>query len=383
MTSDAGGPGGPVPGQPQPPEEPAPPPGEWPAELTPPPTPTGDDAPTAPVPPLQAPATPAAAPSTGWGAQPAAPAPAAPAPEPTPPAAAPGGWGQPAAPAPAAPPVPTTAPGARPGWGASAQPTGGWGAPPAGTSPGQPVPPAPGQPGPYGVPPGAPPPGWVPAAGAGVPPGAWNPQAPPPKSGNGCLKACLIVGIILVVLGVLGIVGMMLFARSLFEGVGINPDGTLQDCPFLPDSELDQAIGRDGYALPLTGFIGDIATGAVDDRILQGADGCWIVAEQPSLVGRVAVVDAADASSQFAAIAAAGAGDYTGPAVAGFGDEAFCTGFASGLGSGVLVRVGNRLVFVSLFDENVSGDMTFTDDNVMYSPSTCELAQRVAAAALN
>jgi hypothetical protein len=221
-------------------------------------------------------------------------------------------------------------------------------------------------------------------AGAGVPPGAWNPQATAPQSsGNGCLKACLIVGIILVVLGVVGVIGMMLFARSLLEGVGINPDGTLQECPYVSDSELDQAIGRDGYALPLSGLIGDIATGAVDERILPGADGCWIVAEQPSLIGRVAVVEAVDAGAQFASIREAGAGDYTGPAVTGLGDEAFCTGVASGVGSGVLVRAGNRLVFVSMFDQAMSDDFEFTGDNVMYSPATCELAQRVATAALN
>jgi hypothetical protein len=227
------------------------------------------------------------------------------------------------------------------------------------------------------------PPGYVPAPGApGAPPGGWAP-APAKSSGNGCLKACLIVGIILVVLAVLGVVGMMLFARSLIEGVGVNPDGTLQECPYVSDAELDAALGRDADALPLSGLIGDIASGAVDARILPDADGCWMVAESPGLVGRIAVAEELDAAGTFRQIKADGAGAYTGPDVSGIGDEAFCTGAASGVGSGVLVRAGNRLVFVSLIDEDVAQDFQFTDDNVMYSPSACELSQRVAAAAMN
>jgi hypothetical protein len=188
--------------------------------------------------------------------------------------------------------------------------------------------------------------------------------------------------VLLVVLGVIGIIGMMFFARSFVEGLGVNPDGSLKECPYLPDAELDAAIGRDGYALPLSGIIGQIATESVDARILPKADGCWIVSEEPPLIGRVAVVDSGDAATQFATIKATGEGDYTGPAVSGLGDEAFCTGMSTGIGSGVLVRQGNRLVFVSLVDQGLASDLEF-DEDVPYSPSTCALAQRVAAAALN
>jgi hypothetical protein len=186
--------------------------------------------------------------------------------------------------------------------------------------------------------------------------------------------------VILVVLGVIGVVGIMLFARSLVGDI-VGPDGQLAQCTYISDAELDDAIGRDGEALPSTGIIGDIATGALDRRILPDADGCWIVA-QPSLFGRIAVEDSLDAAGSFQQIRAAGAGDYVGPDVAGFGDEAFCTGVGTTAGSGVLVRAGDRLVFVSLADAGLFEDLEFTDDNVMYSPSACELAQRVADAVL-
>ena len=63
----------------------------------------------------------------------------------------------------------------------------------------------------------------------------------------------------------------------------------------------------------------------------------------------------------------------------GFGDEAFCTGVEATAGSGILVRAGDRLVFVSLADPGLFEDLEFTDDSVMYSPSRAGarlLAQR-------
>ena len=98
--------------------------------------------------------------------------------------------------------------------------------------------------------------------------------------------------------------------------------------------------------VPFSGIIGDFATGALDSRILPDADDCWIIAE-PSLFGRIAVAESLDAAGTFQQIRADGAGDYVGPDVPGFGDEAFCTGVGATAGSGILVRAGNRLVFVS------------------------------------
>jgi hypothetical protein len=210
-----------------------------------------------------------------------------------------------------------------------------------------------------------------------VPPGAWNPQ-PAPSSGNGCLKACLIVGIILVVLGVVGVIGLTMLGNALVGGI-VGPDGELAECTYISDAELDAAIGRDGEALPESGLIGEIMKQMLDTRILPDAPGCWITANE--LVGRIAVQDG-NAAATFAAVKASGAGEYTGPDVTGFGDEAFCTGVAATAGSGVLVRSGDRIVFVSLADPTLFGDLTFTDDAVMYSPSACELAQRVAAVVL-
>jgi hypothetical protein len=187
--------------------------------------------------------------------------------------------------------------------------------------------------------------------------------------------------VVLVVLAILGMVALTMLGNALVGGI-VGPDGQLAECSLVSDGELDAALGRDAEALPSGGLIGEIATGALDTRILPDAQDCWIVAE-PSLFGRIAVQDDANAAATFAEIKAEGAGEYVGPDVDGIGNEAFCTGVGSIAGSGVFVRFGNRLVFVSLVDQGLFEDLQFTDDSVMYSPSACELAQRVAAAVAN
>jgi hypothetical protein len=177
-----------------------------------------------------------------------------------------------------------------------------------------------------------------------------------------------------VVLGVIATIGLMMLGNALVGGV-VGPDGQLAECQYISDDELDAAIGRDGEALPSSGLLGELVEGMLDNRILTDAPGCWITADE--LVGRIAVQDG-NAAATFASLKAEGAGEYTGPDVAGFGEEAFCTGMATAAGSGVLVRAGDRLVFVSLADPNLFGDLQITDDQVLYSPSACQLAQQVA-----
>ena len=359
MTSDAPGPGTPGPGGPPDDVTEAVPSGSWPAELVPPP---------APAEALQAPVPPAQDPTAGtWGAPPQ-PAPAAPAAP-----AAPQWDAQPAAPAPAAQPQP---------WGAATPPPagGGWGAAPA---PGQP----PAQPGgQWGAPPPAQPAGWAPGPGApgGPPPGAWNPQ--PAKSSNGCLKACLIVGAILVVVGILGVIGISFLGMQIASDLGVNPDGSVKSCELITNDELSSVFGSPAQALPMGGFVDSTIGQLLDRRVLASAPDCWIVGQdETSTTGRMARQDGGDASGDFASAkqAAQGQGYFAGD-LSGYGDEAFCTGMSEAGSFGALVRAGGSLAYVGLIDpEAMQGDGLVIDENGgVTSPVTCERAARIAVALL-
>jgi hypothetical protein len=385
-----------------------------------------DDAPTEPVPPVapvapgtapwgQPPAQPAAPPATfpaapAWGQQPspppdapAAPAPAAPAwgqqpsaPQPQAPTTAAPGWGQPpSAPPPQAPATPapqwTQPPAQQPGWGVPPQPGPGqpaWNAAP----PQQPVPqPAPGQPAWNPAPQqpawnAAPPvvpgqPGW-----SGQQPG-WNGAAPPPpKSGNGCLKACLIVAVVGIVLFVLALIALYAAGSSLLGGLGVNSDGTLKACPLVSNADLAPVLGKDTVASQLSGLAGAAFGQILDKRVLANETDCWVGAGNSATggLGRIAKYSGFDAASKFQAEkAAAQSGSYYAVDVSGVGDEAFCTGMANFIATGVLVRKGNDLVYVSLIAASASGPgFQTTDSGVLYDPQSCQVAQQVAKVVL-
>ncbi len=321
-----------------------------------------DPSPTEPVPqpdaPAPAPAAPAAPAQTGWG-QAAAPEPAAPA------APAQTGWGQPpeGAPPPSTPPAPE---------------------PPAAPPPQAPAPQAPVQQAPppgWGAAPAAVPPGQVPAGGATPP---WNP-APAKSSGNGCLKACLIVGAILVVLFFIAVAGIVFLGNQIIKSVPVDEQGNLQDCPFVSNEQLSSVLGAGTKAVPLTGFF-DATIGIIlDKRVLPDDEDCWITSDGATGTGRIARYQGSDAAARFQAEKQAAqptsedqgngltletAGYFAGD-VSGVGDEAFCTDFSTGLMEGVLVRKGDTLVYVSLQGGTDSAE------------STCEQAQQVAQAILH
>ena len=299
----------------------------------------------------------------GWGqpadASPTEPAPQPAAPEPAAPAApAPTGWGQPpeGAPPPATPPAPAP-PAAPPPQGPAQQPPPGWGAAPAAVPPGQ-----------------------VPA-GDGTPP--WNP-APAKSSGNGCLKACLIVGAILVVLFFIAVAGIVFLGNQIIKSVPIDEQGNLQACPFVSNDQLSGVLGSGTEAVPLTGFF-DATIGIIlDKRVMPDDEDCWITADGSTGTGRIARYQGSDAGAKFLAekqaaqptsqdqgngVTLENPGYFAGD-VSGVGDEAFCTDFSSALMEGVLVRQGDTLVYVSLQGGTDSAE------------STCQQAQRVAQAIL-
>ncbi len=355
--------------------------GEWPAELVPPPVPEVPAAPGVASPGVAAHAASDEATVTGWDVAGAAAAPAvapAAAPEPAPVQQAPTGWGSvpPSAPETVQPPqwdVPATPPPA----------AGGWGTPPAPGGPSAPPP----------IPPsgqwGTPPPqtgGWGPVPGTpgGPPPGAWNPQ--PAQSGNGCLKACLIVGAVLFVVGIIAVIGIAVLGMRFAEDLGVNSDGSMKPCELLTNEELGAALGGEAQALPIGG-LGDLTVGLVlDRRALPDAPDCWIASSSSSSVtGRLARQDGGDASGDFQrARQEAEAGGYFAGDAGGVGDEAFCTGMSETGSFGILVRAGENLAYVSLLDPAaVEGGALQTDANgVIVSPETCAQAGAVALAML-
>jgi hypothetical protein len=326
MASDTPGPGSPE-GVPASNGEPAATPtgGEWPAEL---------------VPPEAPPAVP----------QPSEPA--APAAEPAP---APPAWGQPAPPPPAQ------------------QQAGGWGQAPA---------PQPGAA--WGAAPQQQPGGWAPGPGVpGGPPASWAPE--PARSGNGCLKACLIVGGILVALFIVLGIAMAAFGIKFAQDMGFNTDGTRKSCDLITDDQLAQVMGGAPTAMPLGGLVDATMGQVLDKRVLADAPDCWLVEGSGSgVTGRLAMEDSTNAAGSFAREKeGAQSGGYLAYETTGSdgpGDESFCTGVSEALSVGVLVRSGNRLAYVSLMDGRAAAtDLETTADGVSTSPAMCDLAAQIAA----
>jgi hypothetical protein len=270
--------------------------------------------------------------------------------------------------------------------------SGGWGAPPASGQPAAPPP------SPHSAPPAAPPAGqwgtpppqasggWGPAPGApgGPPPGAWNPQ--PAQTGNGCLKACLIVGGIIVVLGIIGIIAISIFSIRFAEDLGVSPDGSIKACELITNEELGAALGGEAQAAPLDGLVDSTVGLVLDRRVLPDAPACWIVGSSAaSATGRLARQDAGDASGDYQrARQDAEAGGYFAGDASGVGDEAFCTGMSDTGSFGILVRAGGKLAYVSILNPAALEDGAFeTNANgVVVSPETCAQAGGVALAML-
>jgi hypothetical protein len=216
--------------------------------------------------------------------------------------------------------------------------------------------------------------------GAGVPPN-WNPQ--PAQSGsNGCLKACLIIGALLAVLFVVAIIAITIIGSKLVESVPLDPQGNIAPCSFISNEELSTVLGRGSEAIPLEGLFDSLLGLVLDKRVIPDAEDCFISADDGTTgTGRLARYVGSDAAARFAqekqdaqpvsedrgnGLVVTNDG-YFGGDVSGLGDEAFCTGYSDAFMSGVLVRRGDTLVYVSLLSGDGGG-----------SGSSCEQAQEVA-----
>lgn len=218
---------------------------------------------------------------------------------------------------------------------------------------------------------------------------------------SGCVKLLFVV----IVLAVVAIVGLALVAGNFLSriggGSGDGGDGLIGgDCPFLADAEAQAVLDGSPDVLALEGLY-DMSIGIViDKRVLPDAPDCFVTEGAKAYLGRVAVHDGGDAAALFVTerkraesssedqgggVSVENAGYLAGD-VTGIGDEAFCTGLSDAIMAGILVRQGDRLVYVSVGGPSEGQqvpDMDTTADGVVFSPGLCTLAQDLARAVLD
>ena len=255
----------------------------------------------------------------------------------------------------------------------------------------------PAQPGHQG--PGRPGPGPGFGAGPGAGPGPGQPfkGGPPPgrpvKSG-GVPKGLIVAGVVVLVVVVLGYAAATyvtgLVGDKLESAVG-------GDCTLVGKDDVD-AVMNGRFDVIQLGGLTSIATPALDSRVLADGTTCWATetdAGDATRLVRIAKLDGGDAAARFQQerTLAQGVKDDRGGGLTvesqpyfnkdvSLGDVAFCTTTDFTGSSGVLVRRGDSLVYVSLtsggipqLDPNAAegGAIKFADDD-----AHCDLAQKLA-----
>jgi hypothetical protein len=219
---------------------------------------------------------------------------------------------------------------------------------------------------------------------------------------SGCMKLLLVVGVLAIVA-----VFLLLFVLNSFIGNltgnlgGGDGDGGGLDgnCAFLSDGDARNVFGGNADAIELSGLY-DASIGLIiDKRALANAPDCWVTEGENAYIARIALHQGGDAGAVFAAereaaepvtedqgggISVTREGYNAGP-VSGLGDEAFCTGISPAIMAGVLVRQGDKVVYVSVgpANENEPPAMVPNEDGVIAAPELCDFAQVVAREILN
>jgi hypothetical protein len=184
------------------------------------------------------------------------------------------------------------------------------------------------------------------------------------------------------------VVAFVAFAGMLVNNLTGNlgdGDGALGgECAFLSDADAKTVFGGNADAFDLSG-LADASIGLIiDKRVLPNAPDCWITDGDRAYIARIARYQGSDASSVFTAAFNAslpssqdqGGGvtienpGYFGGEVSGVGDEAFCTDLSAAIMAGVLVRQGDRVVYVSVGSAN--------ENQPADAPALCGFAQEVA-----
>jgi hypothetical protein len=219
----------------------------------------------------------------------------------------------------------------------------------------------------------------TPYAAPGAPQLGYVPTASGPKKKGmpTWAKVLLILGLLLVLL-----VG----GCAVFVGKVVNDaNGSLsKGCDFAPTATIDRALGTKTTVLPLTGLI-KIAGVVLDNRVLNGASSCMITGpKSDNFTGRIARKQSSDATGLFQAEVKKAHGtkvdkgggltveseNYYDSAVE-LGDEAFCTTVGLPPSSGVLVRKGDTLLYVSL-----------SPSTALPGETACDAAKQLAKAIL-
>jgi hypothetical protein len=230
----------------------------------------------------------------------------------------------------------------------------------------------PAAPNPYAVPP-------APFAAPSAPQLGYVPTSNGPKKSGmpTWAKVLLILGLLLVVF----VGGCAVFVGKVVRDAG---DSVSKGCGFAPTATIDRALGTKTTVLPLTGLI-KIAGIALDNRVLNGASSCMITGSRAdNFTGRIARKQSSDAASVFKEEVKKAQGtkvdkgggltveseNYYDTKVE-LGDEAFCTTVGLPPSSGVLVRKGDTLLYVSL-----------SPSNALPGETSCDAAQLLAKAIL-
>lgn len=265
--------------------------------------------------------------------------------------------------APWTPPTSSTPPPSEPMWGPQAEP--------------QPGPPPPPQPGPM-----------------------WGTGGTPPAAKatgmSGCVKVVIVLLVLLIVAVIVLVVAAGTFVNSVVPGgIGAIGNGSGDDnCPFLSDSEARTLLGGTADGFELSGLYEASIGLIIDKRVLPTAEDCWITEADRAYIARIARSEGPDAAGVFArelqnaqpvsqdqgnGVTVTDAG-YFGGDIQGLGDQAFCTGYSLTGMAGVLVRQGDRLLYVSLGppDETKVPDLESTAAGVITAPTICATAQEVA-----
>jgi hypothetical protein len=248
---------------------------------------------------------------------------------------------------------------------------------PRGGPPGPPPPP-----GSPTLPPAAPPPwpGSQPPTRGGVAPGGYPPawgQAPtggpvtwdtPRTDNSGCLKACLIVGLIGLALVVVGIVAAVILGGRIVSEIAEDPDAFFGGpCPIADSFAVSEAVGQPVELFALEGFMGGTMDALLDRRLLPDAPDCYAIGDD-GFVARIAV-DPTGGIQAFDEARDLAEASFLERDLPGVGDEAFCTSVSATGSSGVLVRWGDQVAYVSI-----------ADDNTFNPSSRCDLALAIADA---
>lgn len=209
---------------------------------------------------------------------------------------------------------------------------------------------------------------------------------------SGCAKAAIIVGVVVAIGAVLVVAAIAIF----FNRVADDVEAGLEEspCEFITDDLASEVVGVTVTAVSGDSFLGDILGMVRDTRLLEDAPACFISDEGSEVQVWVSVYDGSDAAEVFAAQADIADGQvvsstsieggqitvesdaFRGDDVPDLGDEAFCTELGLTGSGGVLARLGDRVVYVSVLalGEN-EGAEVFTDE-------LCDRAVPVARAVL-